>query len=204
MKVKSKAPKIAAGIIALAGTAAAIAPASAAAHSPAAAHAAVTAKSKAGSVECDSDSTDLSKRLSRAIARALKSRKGTVSVAFYDRATKTACTYNAHKAFDSASTVKPVVLGALLLARDGHLTQEEKTLARKMIVNSDNAATTALWRKLSDLSDPQKPDPVKIQRFLDAAGMTDTVLGRDGSWGLTQVSAADQLKLLRLLTAAPS
>ncbi|WP_141315634.1 serine hydrolase [Streptomyces spinoverrucosus] len=124
------------------------------------------------------------------------------SVALYDGMTHTTCTYDAHKGYDSASAVKPIVLGALLLAEGGHLTQEEQTLARKMVVNSDNAATTTLWKQLSDLSDPQKPDPVGIQRFLNAAGMKDTRLDPEGSWGLTQITAADQARLLKLFTGA--
>ncbi|TSB18645.1 serine hydrolase [Streptomyces benahoarensis] len=122
------------------------------------------------------------------------------SLALYDRTTATTCTYGAHKRYDSASTVKPIVLGALLLAGKGNLTAKEAELARKMIVNSDNAATTTLWRKLSDTSNPQKPNPVAIQRFLNAAGMRDTVLDRTGNWGLTQISAADQITLLKLFT----
>ncbi|WP_030776598.1 serine hydrolase [Streptomyces sp. NRRL F-2664] len=181
----------------------AIAPAGAAALS----HAPVvrlqtSAKAKVGSkyVECFSSDGKLAERLSRDIAKALKSRTSMASVALHDRATKTTCTFNAHQRQDSASVVKPIVLGALLLAKKGSLTQKEQTLARKMIKNSDNEATTALWRQLSDLRDPKRPDPVQIQNFLDAAGMKETVPDKEGSWGLTQVTATDLAKLLKLFT----
>ncbi|MFE5826591.1 serine hydrolase [Streptomyces erythrochromogenes] len=206
MTVKRNASRLTVGIAALAASVSAVSPAGAAAHDSTDVSAGYTAKSKAGSryVECSSSDSKRSQRLSRDIAEELKSRKSMVSVAFYDRTMKTSCTYDAYKMYDSASTVKPIILGALLLANKGHLTQEQQTLARKMIVNSDNAATTVLWGQLSDLRNPEKPNPVRVQNFLDAAGMKNTLLDKDGSWGLTQISAADQSKLLRIFTGGDS
>ncbi|MGW7366446.1 serine hydrolase [Streptomyces sp. NPDC054841] len=109
----------------------------------------------------------------------------------YDRTTHTSCTYDADKHYDSASTVKPAVLGALLLARGGHLSGDEQDLAREMIVSSDNDATYALWDSLG---------PKKIQNFLDKAGIKHTIINKAGFMGLTQVTARDQAKLLELLT----
>ncbi len=41
-----------------------------------------------------------------------------------------------------------------------------------------------------------------LQQFLNLAGMGETQLGQDGEWGLTQVTAHDEMLLLTLLTAA--
>jgi hypothetical protein len=41
----------------------------------------------------------------------------------------------------------------------------------------------------------------RLQDFLDAAQMTGTQLGQDGYWGLTQVTAQDEMLLLKLLDA---
>ncbi|QIY59545.1 serine hydrolase [Streptomyces sp. RPA4-5] len=122
------------------------------------------------------------------------------SLSFFDRPTGTSCTSGTAKKYDGASVTKTVILGALLYQKGGTLTEAEDALARKMIIDSDNAAATTLWKQLSDLKDPKKPDPVKIQEFLDTAGMGSTVLDKEGSWGLTQVTADDQAKLLRLFT----
>jgi len=40
----------------------------------------------------------------------------------------------------------------------------------------------------------------RLQRFLNLAGMSQTRLGTGGYWGLTQVTAHDEMLLLRLLT----
>ncbi|MFF3323082.1 serine hydrolase [Streptomyces sp. NPDC002889] len=111
----------------------------------------------------------------------------------YDRTTHTSCTYGADKHYDSASTVKPIILGALLLDRGvHHLSEDEQDLARQMIVSSDNDATYTLWDSLGLKN---------IQSFLDKAGMKNTILDEAGFMGLTQVTAGDQAKLLELLTA---
>ncbi|MFC9229315.1 serine hydrolase [Streptomyces decoyicus] len=122
------------------------------------------------------------------------------SLSFYDRPTGTTCTSDAAKKYDSASVAKTIILGALLYQKGGTLTEEEDALARKMITESDNASATTLWKQLSDLKDPAKPNPVRIQEFLDKAGMGNTVLDKEGSWGLTQVTAGDQEKLLRIFS----
>ncbi|WP_399087297.1 serine hydrolase [Streptomyces sp. BBFR2] len=191
------ARKWAAGLIALTASAAAVAPAHAATLPVGTAARSAVAGT---AVSCVSVKPGLAKRLADDMAARLKTRRSMASLALYDRTTRTTCTYGAHKRYDSASTVKPIVLGALLMDRKGRLTAREAELAEKMIEHSDNASTTALWRQLSDLRNPKRPDPVKIQRFLNAAGMTDTVLDRTGNWGLTQITAADQITLLKLFT----
>lgn len=95
-------------------------------------------------------------------------------------------------AFDTASIVKVDILATLLLqAQDAgrRLTAAERAYATKMIANSDNASATALWHAIGRAAG------------LDAAngrfGLTATLGGDGGLWGLTQTTAADQLVLLR-------
>jgi beta-lactamase class A len=94
--------------------------------------------------------------------------------------------------FDTASIVKVDILAALLLrAQDEgrRLTAREEAYAAVMIGSSDNDAATALWNAIGGADG------------LDAAnarfGLTDTVGGEGGLWGLTRTTAADQLTLLR-------
>ncbi|MFI2371681.1 serine hydrolase [Streptomyces sp. NPDC018833] len=144
-----------------------------------------------GVIECTSKKPRLARALTRDIARALAGRASRASIALYDRSTRTSCAYRADKHYDSASIVKPIVLGALLHARGEGLSEEEQDLARKMIVNSDNESTYVLWDMVG---------PDSIQDFLDEAGMMNTTIDEAGFMGLTQVTARDQATLLELLT----
>jgi beta-lactamase class A len=95
--------------------------------------------------------------------------------------------------FDSGSAVKATILAALLRkAQAGHraLTARERKLAWRMITDSDNGAATALGDDVGRC---------RLGRFLRLAGMRQTVLGRDGYLGLTQITAHDELILLRHL-----
>ncbi|MFF3322845.1 serine hydrolase [Streptomyces sp. NPDC002889] len=93
--------------------------------------------------------------------------------------------------YDTASIVKVDILAALLLRaqdRGTWLTAEQRRLASAMIRSSDNQAADALWRTIGGA------------QGLDAAnerlGLTATVAGTGGHWGLTRTTAADQLILL--------
>lgn len=142
-------------------------------------------------VECSSGRPKLAQTLVRHMVKSLQGRSSRVSIALYDRTSRTSCSYRADVHYDSASTVKPIVLGALLLAKGTDLSREERSLAREMIVNSDNDATYALWDRLGE---------ERIQGFLDEAGLEDTDLNDAGFMGLTQITAREQVKLLQLLT----
>jgi hypothetical protein len=133
----------------------------------------------------------LAARMSAQIAAALQGRSSTVGLAVSDPAAGLSCAFQASRHFDSASVVKATILAALLRARGGDLTDDERDEATLMITESDNDAASDLW---SDVG------PTALQRFLRLAGMTQTVPGADGHWGLTQVTARDQLRLLHLLT----
>ncbi|MFG2266767.1 serine hydrolase [Streptomyces sp. NPDC048720] len=149
-------------------------------------------------VSCTSAKAGLAAKLKKDITAALANRKGTVAIGLYDRSTKTTCTLRATTAYDSASTVKVTVLATLLWdakKHDRYLTDREASLAKAMITKSDNDATSTLWKQLG---------MTKIKGFLSAAGMTKTVPGANGYWGLTQENVTDEQKLLKLVTAGNS
>ena len=162
---------------------------------PLALSAAPAAAAPTPQVSCTSAQAGLATKLQRDITAALANRTGTVAVGLYDRTTKTTCTLRATSSFDSASVVKVTVLATLLWDAKKHnryLTDRETTLAKAMITQSDNNATTSLWNQLG---------LTKIKGFLTAAGMTATVPGTGGYWGLTQINVTDEQKLLKLVTA---
>jgi Beta-lactamase enzyme family len=140
----------------------------------------------------------LAARLSRDIRAALSGRTDTYAVTVYDRVTGLTCRLNEGHRFDSASVVKATILAALLRWHQETrkaLTSNEKYLATLMITQSDNNAATALWNEVGH---------ARLQHFLDLAKMTETELDPDGYWGLTQITARDELSLLRLLTKSNS
>ncbi|MGW0205286.1 serine hydrolase [Streptomyces sp. NPDC003233] len=160
--------------------------------------AATPAAAATPTVSCTSAKAGLAAKLQKDITAALANRRSTVALGLYDRSTSTTCTLRATSSYDSASTVKVTVLATLLWdakRHNRHLTDREVTLTRAMITRSDNDATTALWKQLG---------LTKIKGFLAAAGMTKTVPGANGYWGLTQENVTDEQKLLKLVTAKNS
>ncbi|WP_089105221.1 serine hydrolase [Streptomyces hyaluromycini] len=146
-------------------------------------------------VSCTSAKAALATKLKKDITTAIANRKGTIAVGLYDRSTKTTCTLRSTTHYDSASTVKVTVLATLLWDAKKHnryLTATEQSLAKAMITQSDNDATTKLWKQLG---------LTKIKGFLSAAGMTQTTPGANGYWGLTQIDVHDEQRLLALVTA---
>ncbi|MFE4370533.1 serine hydrolase [Streptomyces sp. NPDC056835] len=146
-------------------------------------------------VTCTSDRTGLGAELAKDITASLKGRKATTALVVHDRTTNTHCGLRATQQFDSASVVKVTVLATLLWdagKTNRELTERETDLATAMITKSDNASTSALWKQLGR---------TKVGGFLKAAGMTRTVPGAKGSWGLTQITAQDEQRLLSLITA---
>lgn len=139
----------------------------------------------------------LAKRLSDDIRAAAGRAAGSISVAVYDRTRGVSCYLNSHKHYDSASTVKATILAALLRKRGGPggLSSYEKSQARLMITQSDNSAASYLWGRVG---------PSSFQHFLNLVGMSQTSPGPGGYWGLTQITASDELKLLETLTAGNS
>lgn len=140
----------------------------------------------------------LAAQLSRDIASALSGRGSYVGIRVEDRRTWVECRLNEGHRFDSASVVKATILAALLRwhQETGRgLSATEKSLATRMITQSDNNAASALWNEVGRS---------RLQHFLNLATMTETVLGPGGYWGLTQVTARDELQLMRLITGGNS
>jgi hypothetical protein len=137
--------------------------------------------------------TRLAARLSRAIDDRLRGRAGRHAVAVLDPFLGLSCGLNGGQHFLSASVVKATILAALLRkaqAQHRGLTSRERNLAWLMITQSDNAAASELWDDVGRY---------RLQRFLDLAAMTHTVLGPGGYWGLTLLTAHDETLLLWLL-----
>ncbi|NYI04482.1 serine hydrolase [Allostreptomyces psammosilenae] len=140
-------------------------------------------------------------RLLETVVAAVTARaEGNVGVAVLDLATgRSATAGDDEHAFATASVAKVDILAALLLQaqQEGReLTAEEERLAAAMIQVSDNAAADALWRVIGGAEGLAEAN----ERF----GMTGTVPGADGHWGLTLTTPADQLALLRTVFAEDS
>jgi Beta-lactamase enzyme family len=133
----------------------------------------------------------MAKRLSERIEGALSGRLSVVGLDANDARLDLTCQLNVGTHFNAASVIKATIISALLLKKGGpkRLTTDERALAWRMITESDNDAATALW---DDVTIPG------MQRFLNKAKMTHTVLS--DAWGLTQITAHDELLLLRLLS----
>jgi Beta-lactamase enzyme family len=93
--------------------------------------------------------------------------------------------------FYAASVIKVTIISALLHKVGGpsRLTATQRHLAYLMITQSNNNAATALWNDVG-MTD--------MQAFLKKAGMRHTILS--DAWGLTQITAQDELTLLHVLT----
>ena len=141
---------------------------------------------------CATPSATTRSRLDSRIRAQLASRTSSVSVAVYDRRTGATYAYRGDTAYDTASIVKVQVLATLLrraTVRHQPLSPAERDLASRMIRTSDNAATTQLWNAVGGANAVGAVDR--------ALGMTHTVPGSGGYWGLTRTTATDQIVLLR-------
>lgn len=140
---------------------------------------------------------DLADAVRAAVSALTERADGHVSVAILDMDTgQSADAGDAHR-FVTASVVKVDILATLLLQaqRAGRdLDPQERSWARAMIRISDNAAADALWRSVGGAR--------AVAKANEAFGMTETVPGTGGRWGLTQTTAADQLRLLRAVFEA--
>ncbi|MFJ1757879.1 serine hydrolase [Kitasatospora sp. NPDC088134] len=130
-----------------------------------------------------------------ALAAAVGSLGGHFAVAVTDLGSGAAAQWGADS-FVTASIVKVDILAALLLRTGGELTDDQRAAAELMIEQSDNDAASALFEAAGGAAG------------LDAAnarfGLTGTVAGTDGYWGLTSTTAADQARLLRAVFTADS
>jgi Beta-lactamase enzyme family len=134
----------------------------------------------------------LAARMSGGIAGALRGRRSAVGLSVADPGLGLSCRLDAGGHFVAASAIKVTILSALLLKTGGagHLTAAQRSLAWAMITQSSNVAADRLWAQVGIGG---------MQRFLNRAGMTQTRLS--DAWGLSELTAADELTLLRLLTS---
>jgi hypothetical protein len=98
--------------------------------------------------------------------------------------------------YDTASIIKVDILTALLVqAQDAgrSLTQQERTQAEAMIEHSDNDAANALWGRIGLASG--------LEAVNKRLGLSSTVGGAGGKWGLTRTTVTDQILLLRAVFA---
>jgi beta-lactamase class A len=112
------------------------------------------------------------------------------SVAVRDNRTGEVFAHRGTTRFETASVVKVDVLAALLLRAQGEkrsLTATERALARRMITVSDNAATSALYRRIGR--------GAGLTRANARLGLTRTVPS-PSSWGLTRTTTLDQVALM--------
>jgi beta-lactamase class A len=136
----------------------------------------------------------LAATLSRDISAAIRGRAGHIAIRVEDVRTGVECRYNEGSRSHSASVVKATILAALLYWRQRthtSLTSKEKAEATIMIEQSDNNAATFLWNDVGH---------TRLQQFVSAATMTETQLDPGGFWGLSNITARDELQLMRLLT----
>jgi beta-lactamase class A len=121
------------------------------------------------------------------------------SFALLDQVTGEEVLYQENTAFETASIVKVDILATLLWQDQQSgtsLSQSQQQLATDMITESDNDAASALWDQIGEASGLAKANVV--------FGLTETTPGQDGWWGLTTTTAADQLRLLQVITNSSS
>jgi beta-lactamase class A len=137
----------------------------------------------------------LALRVQTYVGPALRATGVRIAFAGDDTATGIRCTSHPTVHYDSASIVKVAIVAALLdQRRSAHrtLSRTERAWAKAAITRSDNNAASALWRRVGGAAG--------MRAFFARAGMRHTTPGSGGVWGLTQVTAADELTLLRRVT----
>ena len=163
---------------------------------PAHASAAPTATAASSSAICTAPAkyASVATRLSKDIAAAIRGRSGSIAIRVEDVRTGVECRYNEGRRSHSASVVKATILAALLYWRQQthtSLTSTERREATLMIEYSDNDAATYLWNDVGH---------ARLNQFVKAATMTETELNPGGYWGLSEITARDELQLMRVLT----
>jgi len=112
----------------------------------------------------------------------------------YDRTTGRQVLVGDGTQFQTASIVKVDILATLLLQlqRAGKtLSSAQKSLATRMITDSDNDAASSLWSQIGS--------GTGLAAANKTFGLTHTTPGPAGYWGSTKTTVSDQLRLLRVL-----
>jgi len=136
----------------------------------------------------------LAARISKYVTAELAKRpNSSVGLAISDKAEDLSCVLHAREHFIAASVIKVTIISALLLKEGGpsRLTAAQRNLAWQMITESDDNAANTLWNEVGISG---------MQTFLDKAAMRHTIL--NDAWGLTDLTADDEITLLHVLTTA--
>jgi beta-lactamase class A len=155
--------------------------------------AAVTAPEARRAICASAAHPKLASRLARNITSAVHGRHSAVGLTVADPRLDLACRLDRRSHFYAASVIKVTIISALLRKIGGRprMTKKQRSLAWAMITQSSNNAATALWDEVGLRH---------LQRFLRLAGMTHTRLDW-GAWGLSEITAQDELTLLKVLTS---
>jgi hypothetical protein len=146
-----------------------------------------------------SSDTVMNRELASALRPVVARDQGHISVGVIDASNGAEALYDSGRHFQTASIVKADILAALLLRsqRAGiSLTDQQAELAVPMIEDSDDEAASDLWQMVG-----AGPEIASANARL---GLSHTVAGPAGYWGLTSTTVADQLRLLTDLTSATS
>lgn len=133
-------------------------------------------------------------QLADEITAVLGSRADAVSVVVHDRRTDAVISHNTSLRNCTGSVVKVMVLVALIYERRSEgssLTADDRELARRMITESDNDATTTLMQRAGGRS--------ALDELAARVGMTRTQAS--AAWGRTVTTAEDQVRLLDAIIA---
>jgi beta-lactamase class A len=143
----------------------------------------------------DSAAPDPTATVAAALAAALAAQGSHVGIEVLDLVTGAAVGYQASVGFHTASVVKVDILATLLWQEQQagrRLTDDQRDLAQAMITESDNDAASALWDAIGG--------DTGLARANVVFGLTQTTPGAGGYWGSTTTTAADQVRLLAMLT----
>jgi Beta-lactamase enzyme family len=152
----------------------------------------------AGGRRATSDAV-LNSRLAAALRPVVARYRGHIAVGVIDAGTGAEALYDSRRSFHTASIVKADILAALLLRAQQagvSLTAQQAELAVPMIEDSDDQAASDLWQTVGTGSDMASANA--------RLGLSHTVAGPSGYWGLTRTTVVDQLRLLTDLTSADS
>ena len=141
----------------------------------------------------------LDRKLAHALRAVVAADPGHLAVGVIDSASGAEAVYGSHRFFHTASIVKADILATLLLQNqhaDTSLSDQEAELAVPMIENSDDDAASDLWQQMGT--------GTALAAANVQLGLSRTVPGPTGYWGLTSTTVTDQLRLLTDLAARKS
>ncbi|MBP7973424.1 MAG: serine hydrolase [Candidatus Nanopelagicales bacterium] len=146
------------------------------------------------------ESKKLAAMINRRLTAAVRVKRfSSVGFSLTDRTTGVACNYRGNWHTESASTVKATLVATLLWTRQRQhraLSRRERTWCRNAIRISDNASAAHLWDAVG-----RNPG---VRKFLRAAKMRQTHPLVRQYWGNTQITAADQVRLMFVLHSSTS